>query len=342
MDTQNHSVDILHGALLPGILIFAMPIALSSMLQQLFNAADTAVAGRFADGRVLAAVGTNGEIVAFLVTISAGLAVGANVLLARFLGERKNDRISEVLHTSILLALLLGILGGVIGQFAARPLLRVINTPENILKMAESYLHIYFCGYPFLLIYDFGVAILRSKGDSKRPFFALAAAGMLNVMLNLIFTAVFRWGIVGLAAATDAASLFSACCVLYWLRKEPSEYRFSLKRLALHAESAKTILRIGLPAAMQSAVFCMANIFIQAVVNGFGENAIAGSTIAMNFEYFAYYIITAFGQTATTFISQNFAARNRRRCVRILKICLVCSVLLCAAITVPVTVWRQE
>ena len=146
MDTQNHSVDIRHGALLPGILIFAMPIALSSMLQQLFNAADTAVAGRFADGRVLAAVGTNGEIVAFLVTISAGLAVGANVLLARFLGERKNDRIPEVLHTSILLALLLGILGGVIGQFAARPLLRVINTPENILKMAESYLRIYFCG----------------------------------------------------------------------------------------------------------------------------------------------------------------------------------------------------
>ena len=373
---KKKSIDMLHGALTSNLIFFALPIALSSMLQQLFNAADTSVVGHFANADALAAVGTNGEIVALLVTLSAGLATGANVLIAKYIGENRTEHISGALHTALRFALFSGICGALLGQFIARPLLAAIQTPTDILDSAILYLRIYFIGYPFLMLYDFGSAILRAKGDSRRPFLALTLSGIVNVGLNLFFVIVCHLGVSGVAIATDIATALSAGLVLFWLHKETDEFHLSLNAFLsapnaiavsvsnttiafdsdnttlsqpnIHTESRQAqkyllpILTTGIPAAIQGAVFCFANIFVQASVNSFGTIATAGSTIAMNFEYFGYYMITAFGQAATTFTSQNFAADNRSRCRQILTRCLALSVLFSALITVPLTIWRFE
>ena len=337
---RNKEIDMLHGPLLGQLVAFALPIALSSMLQQLFNAVDTSVVGRFADADALAAVGTNGETVALLVTLSSGLAVGANVWAAHAIGEEKPENIPPILHTALLLAAALGLGGAVLGQLAVVPLLAALNTPEGVFPQAQAYLRIYLAGYPFLLLYDFGSALLRAKGDSRRPFGALAVSGLLNVVLNLLFVRVCGLGVEGVAFATAVSTAFSAGLVLFWLGREPGEFRFSLRRLRPDAAAAKRLLKTGLPAAVQGAVFCAANLFVQADVNRFGAAAIAGSTIAMNFEYFGYFFITAFGQAATTFTSQNAAAGQYRRCRRVLWLCLGCGAGFCALLTVPLTLWH--
>lgn len=339
-DYRKRSIDMLHGPLTGKLILFALPIAFSSMLQQLFNAADTAVVGRFADANALAAVGTNGEIVALLVTLSTGLSVGANVLIAKYIGEGKKEHISKVLHTSLLAALLIGLLGAILGQFLASPLLTAIRTPAEVLSEAITYLRVYFIGYPFLMLYDFGAAILRSKGDSRLPFLILTVSGGVNVVLNLFFVIVCGLGVSGVAIATDLATALSATLVLAALGRESGEFHLNFRLLHLHREYLLPLLTIGIPAAIQGAVFCFANIFVQASVNSFGAVATAGSTIAMNFEYFGYYMITAFGQAATTFTGQNYAAKETDRCKKILIRSLLLSFLFSAAITVPLTVWR--
>ena len=338
---KTREVDLLHGPLLGSLIRFALPIALSSMLQQLFNAVDTSVVGRFADANALAAVGTNGEIVALLVTVSSGLAVGANVCIAHCIGEEHSEKIPPILHSALLLAGVLGLSGALAGQGIAAPLLRLLNTPAEILPLAMLYLRIYFAGYPFLLLYDFGSAILRAKGDSRRPFVALAASGLLNVVLNLFFVLACGLGVAGVATATALSTAFSAGLVLFWLAKEPEDFRFSFADLRLNGAVLKRILRIGVPSAVQGAVFCFANLFVQADVNRFGAAAIAGSTIAMNFEYFGYFFITAFGQAATTFTSQNFAAGKLDRCRKVLWLGMGSAMGFCALLTVPLTVWHM-
>ena len=334
-------MDMLHGPLMGKLIRFAMPIAASSMLQQLFNAADTAVVGRFADANALAAVGTNGEIVALLVSLSLGLAVGANVLLARCIGGERKDAIGEVIHAALGLALLLGIIGALVGQWLARPLLTLIHTPEGILDQAVLYLRIYFAGYPALMLFDFGAGILRARGDSRRPFLILTASGGINVLLNLLLVIGCKMGVAGVAIATDLAGCFAAAGVLWLLHRENGAFHVSVRKLTCRSEHSSELLQIGIPAALQGAVFCFANIFVQASVNRFGEITTAGSAIAMNFEYFGYYMITAFGQAATTFTSQNHAAGNQNRCNRVLWLCLLGSVVFSSAITVPLTVFRS-
>ena len=342
MNKKHDSVDMLHGPLTLKIIWFALPIALSSMLQQLFNAADTSVVGRFADSNALAAVGTNGEIVALLVTLSAGLSVGANVLLARCIGEQKTEQISEILHTALVLALLLGVGGLLLGQMISHPVLVLIQTPSEILTEAVLYLRIYFLGFPFLMLYDFGSAILRAKGNSRLPFLILILSGIANVLLNLIFVIVCKAGVAGVAAATAISTALSAMLVLLALHRETDAFHLSLVKLCLRPQYLAEILIIGVPSAVQGAVFCFANIFVQASVNSFGAITTAGSTIAMNFEYFGYFMITAFGQAATTFTSQNYAAREISRCKKILAICLAGSFVCSAVITVPLTVFRVQ
>ena len=335
------SVDMLHGPLAGKLIRFALPIALCSMLQQLFNAADTSVVGHFADSNALAAVGTNGEIVAFLVTLSTGLSVGANVWIASFIGEDKKEKIPALLHTAIAFSLVFGLMGALLGIFFSAPVLTAIKTPASVLEQAVIYLRIYLAGYPFLMLYNFGSAILRAKGDSRRPFVALTLSGIINVFLNLFFVIVCHMGVSGVALATDISTAFSAGMVVYWLHKESDEFHLSLPKLRLHRTQLRQILVIGIPAAVQGAVFCFANIFVQASVNSFGADATAGSTIAMNFEYFTYYIVTAFGQTATTFSSQNFAAGDQKRCEKILKQCLVFSFFFTCVLTLPIIIWKD-
>ena len=320
---ETRDMDMLHGPLTGKLLRFTLPIALSSVVQQLFNAADTSVVGYFGDANALAAVGTNGEIVALIVTLSAGLAIGANILAAKKIGKGQSAELPAVAGTALSLAVMVGLPGLLLGLWAAGPLLRLIRTPDAIFPAALGYLRLYLLGYPFLLVYDFGAALLRARGDSRYPFAALAASGVVNVLLNLLFVALFRMGVAGVAIATDMSTALSALLVLRRLHRD-SAYRFRVR--SPETRYTGEILRQGIPSALQGAVFCFANIFVQASVNTFGPEAIAGSTIAMNFEYVTYYVITAFGQTATTFVGQNHAAGNLDRCLNILWLCLGLSV----------------
>lgn len=298
------------------------------MVQQLFNAADTAVVGYFGSEGALAAVGTNTEIIALIVTLSSGLSIGANILIANRIGQNEIDELPAAVQTAMLLAALIGMAGLLLGQAAAAPLLELIQTPNSIFEEAALYLRFYMLGYPFLLLYDFGAAVLRARGDSRAPFLALMFSGAANVGLNLFFVVALHMGVAGVAIATDISAALSALLVLRRFKKDEL-FRLTFRKPQFSTKIAGNILKTGVPSAVQGAVFCFANIFVQASVNRFGETAIAGSTIAMNFEYFTYYIITAFSQTATTFTSQNYAAGQRDRCRRILWLCLglstVCS-----------------
>lgn len=306
---------MLHGPLAGKLLLFTLPIALSSMLQQLFNAADTAMLGLFVDSNALAAVGSNTEIVALIVSLSTGLSIGVNLLIAKTIGQGKGEKIPEAVQSSILLAGLIGILGCSIGQLFCKALLILIQTPVAILDDAVLYLRIYLLAYPFLLLYDFASAILRAQGNSRFPFFVLALSGIVNVGFNFLFIVLLHMGLAGAALATVLSTALSALLLLRCLIREGM---LCFVAVCISQSTASEILSVGIPAALQGAVFCFANIFVQAAVNSFGEMAIAGSTIAMNFEYFTYYIITAFGQAATSFTGQNAAAGQLTRCRRIL------------------------
>lgn len=330
-------LDMLHGQLAGKLLRFTLPIALSSMVQQLFNATDTAVVGYFGSADALAAVGTNTEIVALIVTLSTGLALGANVLVANRIGRGEEQEVPRAVGAALRLAAIIGLLGLVLGQLAAVPLLTLIQTPAGIFRQAEGYLRLYLLGYPGLLLYDFGSAVLRARGDSGYPFRALVLSGAVNVGLNLVLVLLFRMGVAGVAIATDLSTGLSAWMVLGQLKKEGLLARGRNTQPGIWGE----ILKTGAPAAVQGAVFCLANLFVQGAVNGFGETAIGGSTVAMNFEYFTYYIITAFGQTATTFTSQNSAAGDEKRCRRILWLCLGLSTV-CSSVPILTIVFYRD
>ena len=332
MNLKSKDMDMLHGALTGKLLYFTLPIALSSMIQQLFNAADTAVVGYFGNAGALAAVGTNTEIIALIVTVSSGLSIGINILIANHIGRNEAAEIPAAIQTAMLLAGFAGMIGLLLGQAAAAPLLRLIQTPESIFDAAALYLRIYMLGYPFLLLYDFCASALRARGDSRYPFFALIISGAANVGFNLLFVVVFRMDVAGVAIATGISTMLSAFMVLRRLANDEM-FRLTFRRPRFSLHIAWNVLKTGVPSAVQGAVFCFANIFVQASVNSLGETAIAGSTIAMNFEYFTYYIITAFGQTAATFTSQNFAAGQLERCRRILRLCLVSSTV-CSSIPI--------
>ncbi len=358
---NSKNIDMLNGPLTSRLLLFTLPIALSSILQQLFNAADTSIVGFFGDPYALAAVGTNGEIIALIVTLSSGLSIGVNILVANKIGQikiapqdqllmcraNKSNDIISIVQTSVAFAFVFGVAFAILGQAVTLPLLKLIQTPANIMSAAQIYLRIYLLGYPFLLLYDFGAAILRAQGNSRFPFFALVISGISNVLLNLLFVIVFRLGVAGVAIATDISTMISADIVLYYIFKNlfpnhhPQYRNLTLFLSNIQPKYIKKILFIGIPAALQGSVFCFANIFVQASVNSFGAFAISGSTIAMNFEYFAYYGITAFGQTATTFASQNYSAGKIARCMKILMICLIFSILTSIVMIAPIIIFRD-
>ncbi len=356
MNRTQNQIDMIHGPLSGNLLLFTLPIALSSILQQLFNATDTAIAGYFGSKDALASVGANGEIIALIVTLSSGLSIGVNLLIARQIGKRNrnqnsdtstmtNSSLSEMIptiRTSLFLAWMIGIIGALIGQIVARPLLTLIQTPESIFSSAKLYLRIYLACYPFLLLYDFGSAILRAQGDSRSPFLALVISGVVNVLLNLLFVIVFHLGVAGIAIATDLSTLLSAIIVQCKIIRITGISKTMKTTQANQISDIAEILKMGIPSAVQGAVFCFANIFVQASVNRFGASAIAGSTIAMNFEYFAYYGITAFGQTATTFTCQNYSAGKIKRCRKILWLCLGYSTLCALLMIAPIVLFRTS
>lgn len=315
---------MIHGPLLGKILLFTLPLMASSILQLLFNAADIIVVGRYAGSDALAAVGSTGALINLLTNMFIGFSVGANVLVARYYGAGKPDEVSETVHTSVMLSIIGGILLAAIGIIFASPLLELMGTPENVLPLAALYVRIYFAGMPVILLYNYGSAILRAIGDTKRPLYYLAVAGVLNIILNLIFVIVFEMSVAGVALATILSQTLSAVLVIRCLMHTEGGCHLDLHQLKIHSHKLWKILQLGLPAGLQGSIFSLSNVLIQSSVNSFGAIAMAGNSAAANIEGFTYVAMNSFYQAAITFVSQNMGAMEFKRIRKIAWQCLAC------------------
>ena len=316
-------MDMLHGGLAGKLILFAIPLAFSSILQQLFNSADVAVVGRFAGSQALAAVGSCVALVGIFVNLIVGLAVGPNAALANLIGQGRRDSISRMVHTILTFGAILGMILLAAGMLTARLVLEASGTPETVINEALLYIRIYFIGLPFMVLYNFGSAILRSYGDTRRPMYYLILSGILNVLLNLLLVIGFGLGVAGVAIATVISNVLSTVLVMVHLHARTDEFQFCFHRLCIDGADLKKVLLIGIPAGIQGAIFSVSNVFIQSGINSYGEDANAGSSLALNFEYFTYDIANAFAQAAVTFTSQNFGAGNLKRCKRLFWLCML-------------------
>ena len=317
MGTRN--MDMLHGSFWDKLIIFSMPLALTGVLQQLFNAADVAVLGQCVGKNAMAAVGNNISVIGLLVNLFLGLSLGANVVIARFIGAKKPGQVGTAVQTSFLLALLTGVGLAVFGELMAGPIIRWLEVPIDVREMAETYLRVYLLGLPVIGVYNFEAAILRARGDTKTPLIALAVASVINIILNLMFVEV-GWGVAGVAAATDIANVISAGMLLLALVRSDDIIHLELRGLRLDSKLLKDIVAIGLPAGIQGMVFSLSNILIQAAINSLGPDAMAASAAAFTIEVNVYCVLSAFAQATTTFVSQNYGAGNLPRCFQITKV----------------------
>lgn len=320
--SKTYEVDMCNGPLFSKIVTFAVPLMLSGILQLLFNAADIIVVGRFAGSESLAAVGSTSALVNLLVNVFIGLSIGVNVLVAQFYGAQKFKELDEVVHTSIVLAAASGVFLVVLGELVSVPMLRLMGSPEDVLPLSSLYLKIFFVGMPATLIYNFGSAILRAVGDTKRPLYFLFLAGVINVVLNLFFVIQFSMGVAGVALATVVSQCVSAVLILVCLIRSDASYRIVPSKLRLIPARAIMIARLGLPAGFQGAVFSISNVLIQSSLNSFGSVAMAGGTASANIEGFVYTAMNALYQTALSFTSQNFGARKFKRMTKIMIYCM--------------------
>lgn len=321
--SRGYEIDMCNGPLFGKILIFTVPLMLSGMLQLFFNAADIIVVGQFVGHTALAAVGSTGSLINLLVNVFVGLSVGTNVLVARYYGARDAKHLHETVHTSVLTSVLSGTALIVIGLILAEPLLTLMGTPDDVLDQAALYMRIYFVGMPASMLYNFGAAILRAVGDTKRPLYFLFISGIVNVILNLVLVLVFHLGVAGVAIATVTSQVISAVLVALCLIKTDAPYRLELKKLRIHKSKLLEIIKIGLPAGMQGAVFSISNVLIQSSINSFGSTVMAGSTAASNIENFVYTAMNALYQTALSFTGQNVGGGKYKRIGKIMRICVL-------------------
>ena len=335
------NADMLHGPLAKKLLVFALPIAASSILQQLFNSADVAVAGRFAEEGALAAVGSNSVLVGLFVNLFVGLSVGVNVVVSQYIGQQRTKDVNSVVHTSMLFSILCGLIVMAVGLVSARFLHLIIDTPADVLDRAVLYLRIYCLAIPFITLYNFASAVLRSIGDTKRPMFCLIISGVLNVFLNLFLVIVFHLGVAGVAIATVISNVVGTGIIVWILCHERESIRLEFRKLRINSRQLKRVVWIGVPAAVQSAVFSISNICLQTAVNSFGSSAVAGMAAALNFEYFGYFIINAFAQTAITFIGQNYGAAQYPRCRKTLRLCMLEGIVGSAVLTAVILIGRN-
>ena len=321
---RTYEIDMCNGPLLGKILRFAVPLMFSGILQLLFNAADIVVVGQFTGKEALAAVGSTGALHNLIVNIFLGLSIGTSVLVARYYGAQSWRRVHDVVHTSILLSAVCGVILIFVGIALARPLLELMGTPDDVLDQAVLYMRIIFAGMPAMMIYNFGAAILRAVGDTRRPLIFLLIAGLINVALNLFFVIVFSMGVAGVAIATVISQCVSAVLVILCLTRSHGHYRLYFSRLRISWRTLGEIARIGLPAGIQGAVFSISNVLIQSSINSFGSVVVAGNTAASNIEGFIYTSMNSFYQASLSFTSQNIGARKANRIVPVLLRCLGC------------------
>ena len=320
------SQTMLHGPLFPSIVKYTIPIILTSLLQLLFNAADLVIVGRFCGSVSVAAVGATGSITNLMVNFFIGLSVGAGVTVAHGLGSREEAMVQNTIHTALPMALLSGAVLTVFGITCSETFLRMMGTPETVLPLSAVYMKIYFAGITFTMVYNFCAAILRAAGDTKSPLIYLSLAGVVNVVLNIFFVTVCHMNVAGVALATTISQGISAVLVVYALMKRTDVCRLELKKMRFHRLQLAKMLRIGLPAGIQSSLFSISNVLIQSSVNSFGDIFMSGNAASSNIEGFVYVSLNAFHQTAVNFIGQNAGAKQYKRVFRTLLICLGCVV----------------
>ena len=352
---QRKGIDMLHGPILGGIVRFAIPVALSGLLQQLFNAADTAVVGQFAPiGKLaVAAVSGNSFVINLMVSLFIGISVGANVQMAACNGRNDKEGMQRTLHTSLLFSLICGIVLMTAGWFIAPTAHRLLGTGTTILddgskaidpivlEQAVLYFRIYFLAMPFIMVYNFASAILRAKGDTRRPLIVLAVSGILNVALNVLFVSVFKMNADGVAIATAISNAFSCAALIRLLLREDDAYRLHPGSLRIHGKTLTQIVRIGLPAGIQASMFAIANVILQSSINVYGNDVVAGTGVGIYCEYFGMNVATGFNQAATSFTGQNYAAGKMVRCRKIALISVVTGFLSTLAFSTLVVLLRR-
>ena len=311
--------DLLSGSIVDKVLLFALPLMLTSMLQQLFNATDVAVVGKFASKEAMAAVGSNAPVISLLVNFFVGISVGANVLIARSIGARNEAKARSAVGTSMAVALAAGIFVAVAGNLIAAPIIDILGVPPEVRSYSITYLRIYFSGVPFIMLYNFESAIFRSKGNTRTPLICLFIGGVFNVAANLFFVLVLKMDVDGVAIATVLANVISSMMLLYFLRREESVIRVDFGSIRINRSDLSIILRIGVPAGLQSAVFSISNICVQSAINSLGSDYMAASSAAFNIEIFAFFVVNSFTQTLVTFVGQNYGAGNHDRCREVIK-----------------------
>ncbi len=320
--SARYEMDMTTGPLLPKVLAFSGPLILTGILQLLYNAADIVVVGRFAGPQALAAVGSTGALINLLVNVFMGLSVGASVVVARAYGAGDNRSVSTGVHTAITVAGVAGVLVGVLGFVASHPLLKWMGSPDDVLDMATLYMKIFFVGMPANMLYNFGAAILRAVGDTRRPLYYLTVSGILNVLLNLVLVIGFHLGVAGVAIATVASQVMSMTLVMICLIRSDGPIHLNLRKLRIHLSQLGEIVRVGLPAGLQGSLFSISNVLIQSSVNSFGSLVMAGNSAGSNLEGFVYTSMNAIHQADLTFASQNLGAGQFKRVRRVMWVCL--------------------
>ena len=337
---NRHNTDMLSGSLWDKILMFALPLAASSMLQQLFNSADVAVVGKFTGKQALAAVGSNGPVINLLVNFFVGISVGTNVVIARYVGSGNEKRANSAAHTAVLVSVICGFVIMALGLLVSPLILNLIGTPDDFIDLAVLYLRIYFCGMPFMMLYNFCSAIFRSKGDTKKPLIYLFVSGIVNVILNLIFVIVFKMGVAGVAIATVISNMISSVLMLRSLTKEEGAIKITLKNLKIDKRNLSEIIRVGMPAGIQGMVFSISNVCVLSGLNLLGTDVVSASSAAQNYENLIYFMSNSFAQATVTFVSQNYGAGNLKRCKRAVLIGMGLSVAASAAMFAVFIVFR--
>ena len=336
------SLDMTNGPFLKKILIFALPLMATGFLQLLYNSADTAIVGKFAGSQALAAVGSTGSLINLIINVFIGLSMGSGVIVARHIGANDEKRVSKSVHTAMLLGLLSGIIVGIIGFFFSGTFLKLMHVEEGVLELSTLYLKIYFLGAPGSLVYNFGASLLRASGDTKRPLYILSASGLVNVILNLILVIPFKMSVAGVAIATITSQYMTAIIVVILLFRTGSMLKLDVRKLRFDKVELKNIIRIGVPAGLQSSLFSISNVIIQSAVNSFGEVAMAGIAAGSQFDGYIFVCTNAVAQTTMTFTSQNIGAAKYKNINKVYRYCFIVATIISVVLSAIGYFFRDE
>ena len=339
---SSREIDMTSGRLFPKIVAFSLPLIATGVLQLLFNAADIIVVGQFVNDGAVAAIGATSTTVNLMINLFMGLAMGAGVLMSRYFGSKNGERCHELVHTAMPLSLILGLTIAVVGYFVSPHLLRLINTPEECIEQSTLYLKIYFIGSPFLMVYNFGAAILRAIGDTVRPLIFLTIAGVMNIIVNVVSVVVFDLGVAGVAYATITSQAVSAILVVITLIKENGVAKYIVKHSQISKRTLLEIVALGVPSGLQGTLFSISNLLIQSTINGFGELVVAANTAAVSLEGFVYIAMNAISHTSSTVVGQNYGAGDFDRIKKAALTCTIYSVALSLLISGTILLLQQQ